>query len=251
MKRIKDIINFTESFAPLESAMDFDNVGLLVGSEETEVKKAVVALDITKEVIEEAVENEAQLIISHHPVIFDALKSIPENSVVYSLIRNNLSALCLHTNLDLSPEFGVNTCLAEAAGVKNGKFVEGECLYIGELESEITNREFAERVKNALKCEGLRYTLPDKKVKKTAICSGSGGDLVPLAKSMGADVLLTGEIKHHDILNANMLGIAVIDAGHFKTEDIVITPLTDKLNKKFPDVEFIRSEKCTDGIKFL
>lgn len=249
--RIKDIIEFTESFAPLSSAMDFDNVGLLVGNENSEVKKAVVALDITDDVIDEALENEAQLIISHHPVIFDALKNIPENSIVYRLINNNLSALCFHTNLDLSPEFGVNTCLAEAVGVKNASFVEGECLYIGELENTTTNKAFAERVKNALNCEGLRYTLPYKSVKKVAVCSGSGGDLAVLAQANGADVLLTGEIKHHDILNANKLGIAIIDAGHFKTEDIVITPFTEKLKKEFSDIEFIRSEKCTDGINYL
>lgn len=251
MKRIKDIIDFTESFAPISSAMEFDNVGLLIGNENAEVKKAVVALDITDEVIDEALENEAQLIISHHPVIFDALKNIPENSIVYRLINNNLSALCLHTNLDLSPEFGVNTCLAEAVGVKNASFVEGECLYIGELENNTTNKAFAEYVKTALNCEGLRYTLPQKSVKKVAICSGSGGDSAPLAKANGADVLLTGEIKHHDILNANKLGIAIIDAGHFKTEDIVITPFTKKLKKEFSDIEFIRSEKCTDGINYL
>ncbi len=251
MTRIKDIINYTETFAPLSSAMEFDNVGLLIGNDENEVEKAVVALDITDEVIDEAVENGAQLIISHHPVIFDALKSISENSVVYRLIRNNLNALCLHTNLDLSPVFGVNTCLAEAVGVKNASFVEGECLYIGELENTTTNKAFAEKVKTALNCEGLRYTMPAKSVKKVAICSGSGGDLAPLAKLNGADALLTGEIKHHDILNADKLGIAIVDAGHFKTEDIVITPFTEKLNKEFTDVEFIRSKKCTDGVYFI
>jgi dinuclear metal center YbgI/SA1388 family protein len=249
--KIKNIMDFTETFAPLESAMDFDNVGLLIGSEDIEVKKAVVALDITDEVIDEARENGANLIISHHPVIFDALKSIPSGSIVYRLIQNNLNALCLHTNLDLSAEFGVNTCLAEAVGVKNARFIEGECLYIGELEDEVSNEQFANNVKNALGCEGLRYTLPEKRVKKVAVCSGSGGDLAPLASLNGADVLLTGEIKHHEILDANKLGIAIVDAGHFKTEDIVITPFTEKLGEKFPEIEFIRSEKCDDKIKYL
>lgn len=101
------------------------------------------------------------------------------------------------------------------SALKNAEFVEDECLYIGEIENELTNKEFAENVKASLKCDGLRYTMPDKKVKQVAICSGSGGDLAPLAKENGADVLLTGEIKHHDILNANKLGIAIIDAGHF------------------------------------
>lgn len=251
MNTIKDVIDFCETFAPLDSAMDFDNVGLLIGGKNTEIKKVVVALDITDEVIDEALENGAELIISHHPVIFDVLKEIPSDSIVYRLIKNNLNALCLHTNLDLSPEFGVNTCLAKAVGVKNGAFVEGEYLFIGELESETSNRAFAENVKKALNCEGLRFTMPEKSVKKVAICSGSGGDLAPLAFENNADVLLTGEIKHHEILEANKLGIAVVDAGHFKTEDIVITPFTEKLNSEFSDIEFIRSKKCADKVHYL
>ena len=250
MSKIKDIIAFVETFAPLSGAMEFDNVGLLIGSEDSEVTKVVVALDITDEVIDEAAQNGAGLIISHHPVIFDPLKSVEEDSVVYKLIKAGIAALCLHTNLDLSPIFGVNTCLADAVGVKNGAFVEDECLYIGELDDEISNREFAEKVKRSLNCNGLRYTLGEKRVKRVAICSGSGGDLAPLAVENGADVLLTGEIKHHEILDANHLGIAVIDAGHFKTEDIVITPLCKKLGSEFTDVEFMRSTACTDGIEF-
>ncbi|MCH5303992.1 MAG: Nif3-like dinuclear metal center hexameric protein [Ruminococcus sp.] len=251
MKKIKDILNFTETFAPLNSAMDFDNVGLLIGSEDAEVTKAVVALDITDEVIDEALKNSAQLIISHHPVIFEPLKNIARDSVVYRLIENNLNALCLHTNLDLSESFGVNTCLAEAVGVKNIKLVEGECLFVGELENETSNFEFAGSVKKALNCNGIRFTLKDKKIKKIAICSGSGGDYAPLAKSLGADALLTGEIKHHEILDAVKHDIAVVDAGHFKSENIVIKPLTKKLNEEFSDVEFIESVSCTDTIEYL
>lgn len=251
MSKIKDIIDFVETFAPLDSAMEFDNVGLLIGSDDREVQKAVAALDITDEVIDEALQNGAQLIISHHPVIFDPLKCVDENSAVYKLIKGNLAALCLHTNLDLSPVFGVNTCLAEAVGVKNAEFIEGECLYIGELDKAVSNREFAENVKSALNCKGLRYTLGEKSVKRVAICSGSGGDLAPLAAELGADVLLTGEIKHHEILDANHAGIAVVDAGHFKTEDIVIEPLCKKLGEEFKNVEFIRSVSCIDKVEYI
>ena len=251
MRKIKDIIAYVGTFAPLDSAMDFDNVGLLVGSEDAQVKKALVALDITDEVIDEAARISAELIISHHPVIFDPLKSVEENSVVYKLINRGIAALCLHTNLDLSPNFGVNTCLAEAVGVKDGAFVMDECLYIGELDNAVSNRELAETVKRSLSCKGLRYTLGEKRVKRVAICSGSGGDMAPLACENGADVLLTGEIKHHDILNANHLGIAVIDAGHFKSEDVVIAPLCEKLGGEFADVEFIRSVSCTDKVEYL
>ena len=246
MSKIKDIMDYIEGFAPLSLAMEFDNVGLLVGDCDTQVDTVLVALDNTPEVIDEA-----GLIISHHPVIFEPLKSIGTDSPVYGLIKNGISALCLHTNLDLSPVFGVNTCLAEAVGVKDGAFVEGECLYIGELDSEMTNRDFALKVKTALGCDGLRLTMPDKTVKKVALCSGSGGDLAPLAASLGADVLLTGEIKHHQILDANSAGIAVLDAGHFRSEDVVTAPFAERLNSKFNDIKFIRSEACTDGISYI
>ncbi len=251
MTYIKDIIKYTETFAPLETAMDFDNCGLLVGSDNTSVSKVLVALDITHKVVEEAIEIGAELIISHHPVIFNPIKSIDTNSVVYKLAENKISALCLHTNLDLSPEFGVNTCLAKAVGVKKGMFTDGECLLIGELEKEITSKEFALVVKNALNCKGLRFTDACNKVKTIAICSGSGGDYVALAKEYNADLLLTGEIKHHEILLANSMNLSIVDAGHFKTEDIVIAPLCKKLSKKFNNVQFIKSSACTDEIQYI
>lgn len=249
--KIKNITDYIDSFAPIETAMDFDNIGLLVGNENTEVTRVLCALDITDSVVTEAAENNCELIISHHPIIFSPLKAVDKNDIVYKLISNNIAALCMHTNLDLSPIFGVNTVLADIVGVRNNTaFVEGECLYTGELDDEITNRDFAYRVKTALGCKGVRYTMPDKKVKSVAICSGSGGDYAGLAKDVGADVLLTGEIKHHEILDANRLDIAVIDAGHFSTENPVIAQLCAKLQKEFPETDFIPSQTCTDGIEY-
>lgn len=250
MTYIKDILDFTETFAPLGTAMDFDNVGLLVGSGGCAVDTVLVALDITDAVVAEAEKVGAQLIISHHPVIFSPLKSLSCGDIPYMLAKSGISALCLHTNLDLSPIFGVNTCLADAVGVRDYAFAEGECLLVGELEAEVTSREFAARVKTALDCGGVRFTLGDKRVKKVAVCSGSGGDYAPLAAELGADALLTGEIKHHEILDAVRLGVAVIDAGHFKTEDVVIAPLCEKLSARFTDVKFIRSQKCTDTVEY-
>lgn len=251
MITIKDILNFTETFAPLDTQMEFDNSGLLIGSDNAEITKAIVTLDITDSVIEEAVQAGAELIISHHPVIFSPLKKIESDSVIYKLIRNGLNALCLHTNLDLSPEFGVNTCLADACGVENYMFAEGECLLIGELKAETTAKEFALTVKTVLNCNGIRYTNGDKKIKTIAICSGSGGDYAPLAKAYNADALLTGEIKHHEILVANKLDIAIVDASHYRTEDIVIAPLCEKLNSQFNDVEFIKSKSFSDNLEFI
>ena len=247
----KDIIDFTETFAPLDTQMDFDNSGLLVGDFDTKITKVLVTLDITNEVMEEAVKLGAELIISHHPVIFSPLKKISRNSVVYKLINSGTDALCLHTNLDLSPKFGVNICLAEAVGVTDYMFAEGECLLIGKLKEETTAKDFAQNVKNALNCNGVRYTNGNKIVKTVAICSGSGGDYAPLAKNYNADVLLTGEIKHNQILEANKIDIAVIDASHYRTEDTVIEPLCKKLAEKFPEAEFVKSKVFSANLDFL
>lgn len=250
--KIIDILNFFEEFAPVATAMDFDNCGLLVGDKNTEVHKVLVALDITADVIAEAENSGCDLIISHHPIIFSPLKKLSASSAVYQLAAKGISAVCMHTNLDLSQEFGVNTCLAKAVGVNNPILSEnGECMFIGELETETNIDTFAAIVKKNLGCAGLRYTHGNGKVKKVAVSSGSGGSNVYAAKAEGADVLLAGEIKHHEILDANSMGLAIIDAGHFKTEDIVIAPLCEKLSNKFLQTEFVKSQTCNDNLKYI
>lgn len=255
MNTIKEILDFTETFAPLDSAMDFDNAGLLIGNKNTSVSKVIVCLDITKQVVNEAKEKNAQLIISHHPVIFNGLKHISQNDIPYMLIENNISALCLHTNLDLSTEFGVNTCLANALKLENIQYFMDRdkeiCLALGELKKPLSEFEFAGFVKEKLYCKGLRYTQLNKKIKKAAVSSGAGGSEIYFAKSKGADILVTGEIKHNQILDANNMELSIIDAGHFKTENVVILPLVKKLSEKFSETVFEASCTCSDFINYL
>ena len=252
MTTIKDIINYFEDFAPISTAMDFDNVGLLVGDKDTKITKVLVTLDITSKVVLEAEKLGCELIISHHPVIFSPIKKLGTKDVPYMLISKGISALCMHTNLDLGEQFGVNICLANALGVNNPVKSElGECLFIGELENETDMTDFVQKAINALDCNGLRYTDNKKTVKKIAVSSGSGGCEIFNAVSEGADVLVVGEIKHHEINFANEAGINIIDAGHFKSEDIVILPLVNRLADKFSDVKFTKSTTYSDKIKFL
>lgn len=251
MTTINDILNFFESFAPLEAAMDFDNCGLLVGSKSMPVSKALVTLDITTEVVNEAEKLGCELIISHHPVIFSPLKQIDINSPVYALASKKIAAVCMHTNLDLSEKFGVNTCLAKAVGLTNiRRSTKGECMFVGELECATPTLEFVKSVKSSLDCNGLRYTEAKKEIKTVALCSGSGGDQIFAAAEENADALLTGEIKHHEINAANALGISIIEAGHFKSEDVVILPLVKKLSEEFEDILFTKSTTYSDFIKF-
>lgn len=252
MRKTKDILDFFEKFAPVATAMDFDNCGLLAGSEDDCFERVLVALDITPEVVSEAKSLGCGLIISHHPVIFSPIKRLDSKSVPYLLAAEGIAAICMHTNLDLSEEFGVNVCLAKAAGVSSPRKSNlGECLFFGELENEIEIYAFAKNVKDSLGCEGLRYTDVKKSVKRVAVSSGAGGSEVFAAAAEGADVLVTGEIKHHEINSANGLGISIVDAGHFKSEDVVILPLIKKLEREFDDIVFTKSKSYTDNIKFL
>lgn len=252
MTTINDILDFFETFAPLNTQMEFDNCGLLVEGSVASVTKALVSLDITADVVHEANELGCELIISHHPVIFQPVKKLNNADAPYLLARFGISAVCMHTNLDLSQDFGVNTCLAQAIGLKNIEKAElGECLFLGELKAETNIDCFANSVKTSLNCNGLRYTDVKPCVRKVAVSSGSGGSNVLAAVEAGADVLVTGEIKHHEINEANALGIGIIDAGHFKSEDVVILPLIDRLSKQFPEIIFTKSNSYSDFIKYI
>ena len=252
MTTVSEILEFFESFAPVGTAMDFDNVGLLIGDKSAEVSRALLTLDITAETVDEAAALGCELIISHHPVIFQPLKRINIRDAAYMLANRGISAVCMHTNLDLSEEFGVNTALADALGVKNlRRSAVGECLFIGELEEKTDILSFAQSAKAALGCEGLRYTDAKPAVKTVAVSSGAGGSEIFAAAEEGADVLVTGEIKHHEINAANALGVDVIDAGHFKSEDIVIFPLKKRLEASFSDIVFTKSKVYTDKVKYL
>ena len=148
MKTINDILNFLEEFAPCATQMSFDNAGLIVGDKYTAVSRVLVALDITEDVVNEAESLGCELIISHHPVIFAPIKRLSPSSVPYMLAQKGISAVCMHTNLDLGEKFGVNICLADALGVKNPVLSElGECMFTGELESETDIHDFAKLAK--------------------------------------------------------------------------------------------------------
>ena len=252
MTTINDILTYFEGFAPVSTAMDFDNCGLLVGDKNTAITNVLVSLDITAEVVYEAQRFGCELIISHHPVIFNPIKKLNSSSVPYLLASFGIAAVCMHTNLDLSEEFGVNTCLGKAAGLRNICRAEsGECLFVGELDEEISVVDVVTRLKTALDCQSLRYTEGNGKVRKIAVSSGAGGSDIFAAAEEGADIFITGEIKHHEINAANELGIAIADVGHFKSEDVVINPLIERLKKQFPDTGFTKSKEYSDKIKYL
>ncbi|MBE6829343.1 MAG: Nif3-like dinuclear metal center hexameric protein [Ruminococcaceae bacterium] len=256
MVSVGEIYDYIDSFAPFRSAMSFDNPGLLVGNGKAGVSSAVLSLDITPAVVQEAHELGAELIVSHHPVIFHPLKSLSADSAPYLLAQYGIAAICAHTNLDMAAG-GVNTCLAERLRLRNVRTLREyedsglpEALE-GETGCEYTPEAFARFVKEALGCDGLRFTDGKRTITRVGLCSGGGADLVYDAAQAGCQAFVTGESKHNILLDAENMGVTLVDAGHFCTENPVILPLAVKLKIQFPDVAFFESKRMHSPAKYL
>ena len=251
MSKVIDFYNFIDSIAPFATQESWDNSGFLVGDGEKEVKKVLLALDATEDVLNEAAEIGADLIITHHPVIFGALKEFHPKNIAFLAAEKGIAIISAHTCLDIA-DGGVNDCLAAALGLKNVvKVDDGEGLMrMGELEEELSCEEFIKYVAEKLDVGGIKYTPADKKIKKAAVCGGSGGDLYPFAVKAGADAFVTANIKHNQWIEMRREGCCVLDAGHFCTENTVIEPLAEKLSSNFDDVEIIVSGVSEDPARY-
>lgn len=244
MSTVQDIYDCIDEAAPFSSALSFDNVGILVGDPAAPVHRAMLALDITPAVIAEAAGKNVDLLISHHPVIFEPMKAVRQGDVPFLLIENHIAALCCHTNLDRSPVCGVNIALGRKLGLQTIRFQEvGEdvILFTGELPREMSPREFALYGKQKLGSDCVKFCAGDTPVKTVAFSSGAGVDGCMVAKALGADAFLTGEMKHHEELQARAQGITTVTAGHYWTECVFAGLLSEYLRKRIKDVGFIPS----------
>ncbi len=237
---VKDIFDYIDTLAPFSSQCEWDNSGLIVGETDKPVRKIAVVLDITCEAIKKAVEMNADLIVSHHPVIFKAVKSFTDNDPAYLLAKHGISAICAHTSLDIA-KGGVNDTLASVLGFEVMPFTdEGELSMIRVTEiNDISAQELAKLCAEKLST-GVRIADSGKIIRKIAVCGGAGSDFMNAVAQAGCDAYITGDVKHHEFLDAKALGLTLIDAGHFETENPVVAVLAKKLNDKFDaEVEII------------
>ena len=258
MITVRQVYEAMQAIAPLELAESWDNPGLLVDCGGA-VHRVLTALDITPEVVEEAAAKQCEMIVSHHPVIFDPLKRLSPQDVPFQLVRAGISAVCMHTNLDAA-EGGVNEVLAGIFGMKDMEtFAEG-CGRVGAIE-EITVPELARKAQQelAVRCNApavgpavqVKFADVGRPVKRLAVISGAGGSLFADALAMGADCLLTGEANHHHAIDAKRLGLSLIAAGHYATEFPVTAAVAEKLRAALPELDVLVSTENRDPYTYL
>lgn len=252
MAIVNDIYAFLNEIAPVRYQMDFDNAGFLVGDGGTAVKKTLLALDITDDVIAEAVELRAQLIVSHHPLIFTPLRHATTDDLagrkVLVLARYGISAICMHTNLDAA-DGGVNDCLAKKLGLNDIFLLNDEKIgRIGTLSCEKGLEEFLRDVIELLGCGGLRYCRGSGRVYRVAVGGGACGEYIPQAIAQGCDTFVTSDLRYNDFLDTR--GLNLIDAGHFPTENVVCPAVKAYLEEHFPEVKTVISTSHRDVIQY-
>ena len=255
----RELLVKLEELAPVSLAEGWDNPGLLVGNERADIKKVLVALDVTKEVIKEAISIGADVIITHHPLIFSGIKQVttstPVGEKICMLIKNNISHIAVHTNLDVVSG-GTNDVLAELVGLKNievlapTKEIDGVKYGIGRIGNieESTFEAVAEKIKESLSLKVIKIVgKKDRVIKRAGLCTGSGVEFMKNAINKGADVYITSDIRFHESQKALDMGICLIDVTHYASENIVV-PVISKFLSKVGDFEV--TESFVDGQVF-
>ena len=261
--KIKEVIRTLEHFAPLPLQEDYDNAGLQVGLTEAEVSGVLLCLDVTEQIIDEAVENGCNMIVAHHPLIFRRLSHVTDENLVQrcviSAIRKGITIVAMHTNLD-SVQGGVNYMIARKLGLlpdsiqlidpREVNGVNGGCGIIGELPEAMTAEAYISKVKETFHAGCVMTNeLLQRPIKRIAICGGAGAFLLPKAISNGADALLTGEMHYHDYFDHEQeIQITVI--GHYESEQYTKELLGEIIHKAHPEVRTVTTSINTNPVRY-
>lgn len=265
--KLDKIINIMENLAPSKLKCDSDNVGLMVGDRNSNVKKVLIALDCTLDVIEEAKDIGANLIITHHPLLYIKPSTITTDTLlgrkVIDLIKSDISLYSSHTNLD-TVKGGMNDSIVEILGfeynsvLEESEYKEFNGVGIGrvvELQNEIPMEALVDNIKLALNIRNLRHVKGgNSKVKKIAIVNGSGEDFLELAKVEGVECIITGDTTYHYVSDYKEMGMDILDIGHFGSEWTPFIAVCEKIKEeinKIEDMDVVISTKMTDPYEFV
>ena len=240
--KLKDILDLLEEIAPSRLAEEWDNPGLQVGIQSQEVSRIFVSLDPTLPAVEEAVKQKVQLLLTHHPLIFHPLSRLDRDlypgNVIFEALRHGIAIVSVHTNLDAT-RGGINDMLAQVFQLKDVEVLqiaEGDSDRdvglgrIGDIREPRSLSEMLDAIKSGLGAKGIRVVgSKDLVIRRVAVVGGSGGGMVATASEKGADLLITGDVGHHDALEAESRGLALIDAGHFYTEKAALALFANRL----------------------
>lgn len=238
---VNDLVELLEELMPSSLAEDWDNVGLMLGRKAKTVKKILLALDLTKEVVEQAIAQKTDLIITHHPAIFKKLKCVVDNDwqqdLLLTLAENGIAVYSAHTNLDCVSA-GVNDVLAKLLKLEDIETLD-DSNGLGRIGivAKASLADYALLVKEALRADYLAVGDAGRVVHRVAVCGGAGSDLIKIALAKGADTLVTGDVKYHSAQEAVFSGLNIIDAGHQPTELPVLDKLADRLSLRLAERE--------------
>lgn len=255
---VQEILTFLEVFAPVELAEHWDNVGLLCGDRQQPVTAVLCALDVTEQVIEEAAARGAELVVAHHPAIFTSVSRVTTDDVtgrvLRAAIKHDIAIICMHTNAD-STWGGVNDALASAlflTGVVNMEGGDNRVLgRVGDLPREMQPREFAAYVKECLRAGGVRFCDGGKPIHRVAVGGGACGKMMDDAKAKGADAFVIGDCSYDLMQRAQSIGLTLVDAGHFPTENPIAAVFAERIVGAFPQLRTMVSERHADCIQFV
>ena len=259
--KIKEITDAIERFAPLALQEGYDNAGLVVGDPEREVGRALLAVDVTEEVLAEAEREGCDLVVTHHPIVFHPLKRLNEADYVQRCVaravRRDIALYACHTNLDSAPG-GMSWRLAEMLGVGNLRVLQpsetGDGAgfgVVGELPEAVDTVEFMRIIQRRLEVSVVRYSdIATSGVRRVAVCTGAGASLIGEARRAGADIYITADMKYNDFMAPDK-ALTVADIGHFESEYCAIQLIFDILSKNLCTFAVRKSERSRNPVNYL
>jgi len=238
-------IKTLNSIAPFELQYDWDNSGVQINLGHESVSKVLVAMEISNDVITEAIDNKADMIITHHPILFNPIKKIDCSDIIQNyiirLISFDIEVISLHTNFDVA-KGGNNDYFMKLCGVEKARELFDQCGRIGQLKEAVTFESFICKLDDSLNHPGIKFNGDlDRKIKTVACCTGAGGDYLAPAIEAGADVFISGDIKHNPAQIAKESGICLVDAGHWGTEQIFTDNFAAQLRQKAKSITILKS----------